>query len=194
MKPRSREHCRNLSRALKGRVISAETRARMSAAHMGHPVSEETKKKSRESNLGLKRSPDFCRKMSLIASKRKRTDEYKEKMRQSLLGKYPGPMSSGWKGGRRKQGKGYWLIYSPQHPLRSKTKYVLEHRLVVEKYLGRYLEAENDVHHVNGKKDDNRPENLIAFKTRGAHEKFEWGKEIPADQIIFDGRLLKHLP
>jgi uncharacterized protein (DUF1330 family) len=159
---------------------------------MGHPVSEETKRRIRESNLGLKRSDEFREKMSHIASARHHTGEYKNKMRQSLLGKYTGEASSGWKGGRRKQGEGYWLIYSPEHPLRSKTKYVLEHRLIVEKYLGRFLAESDEVHHINKKKGDNRPENLMAFKTKLAHRQFERGKEVPADQVIFDGRLLKH--
>ena len=69
--------------------------------------------------------------------------------------------SSQWLGGRRKDERGYILIYSPNHPRATRHNYVYEHRLVMEQNIGRYLKRNEIVHHLNGVRDDNRIENLI---------------------------------
>lgn len=77
-----------------------------------------------------------------------------------------GPLSSSWKGGRYSTARDkYVYVYAPDHPHAVKATngvggYVLEHRLVMEKIIGRYLHPDEDVNHRNGIKDDNRPENL----------------------------------
>lgn len=72
-----------------------------------------------------------------------------------------------WKGGRIVTSFGYVRIYSPKHPS-NRFGYVLEHRLVMEKKIGRYLTKEEVVHHLNGVKNDNRPENLAILEA-GEH-------------------------
>lgn len=66
-----------------------------------------------------------------------------------------------WNGGKRTTIHGYVEIYCPSHPHASKRKTVYEHRLVMEKHLGRYLNTDEIIHHINGNKKDNRIENLL---------------------------------
>jgi hypothetical protein len=64
-----------------------------------------------------------------------------------------------FKGFKRKDERGYILIYLPEHPY-GKGNYVYEHRLVMENKIGRYLIKNEVVHHINEIKYDNRIENL----------------------------------
>lgn len=75
-----------------------------------------------------------------------------------------------WKGGRRID-RGYAYVYAPDHPNRTKAGYVLEHRLVMEKKLGRFLLRKEVVHHKNGVKLDNRIRNLELLGSNSEHAK-----------------------
>ena len=75
-----------------------------------------------------------------------------------------------WKGGIKRH-QGYILIRV------KKNQYLFEHRIIAEKTLGRKLLRNEVVHHINGIKDDNRPENLIVMG-KGDHAKHHFNGRI----------------
>jgi hypothetical protein len=56
---------------------------------------------------------------------------------------------------------GYFFVTVPEHPYATKrTGRVVLHRLLMENMVGRYLEPDEIVHHKDGNKHNNNPENL----------------------------------
>lgn len=70
-----------------------------------------------------------------------------------------GSENHNWKGGRITTPSGYVKKHSPEHPY-NVMGYVLEHRLVMEQMIKRFLEPNEEVHHKNGIRNDNSEENL----------------------------------
>lgn len=83
-----------------------------------------------------------------------------------------GEKHPGWKGGRHITKKGYvYIRLLPDdffYPMVKKNGYVLEHRLVMAKHLGRLLQPWEKVHHKDGIKGHNEYSNL-EIKTASSH-------------------------
>jgi hypothetical protein len=80
-----------------------------------------------------------------------------------------GELNHRWRGGKTLGCSGYVRIMNISHPRADKYGYVGEHILVVENHIGRMLDRQNVVHHINGIKYDNHIENLQIFATRSEH-------------------------
>lgn len=69
----------------------------------------------------------------------------------------------------RRQSGEYIKYYYPNHPNSDKQGYILEHRLTMEHYLGRYLTSKEIVHHIDGDKHNNKITNLAICRYNGEH-------------------------
>lgn len=95
-----------------------------------------------------------------------------EGVKRRPAGWQPGTRHHGWKGGYKKRGAYIAVRMDPDDPLYSmapKSGYVLEHRLVMARKLGRPLAPTETVHHINGDITCNVPENLEL--RQGSHGK-----------------------
>jgi HNH endonuclease len=80
--------------------------------------------------------------------------------------KWTGPAHHGWKGGTI-NASGYRVVYGHRgHPNAQSRGEILEHVLVMSEILGRPLVKGETVHHRNGDRSDNRPENLELWSTK----------------------------
>lgn len=82
-----------------------------------------------------------------------------------------------WKGGRKLDSTGYVLVKDPKST--RSDGYIMEHRLLIEKHLGRELKQDEQVHHIDGDKTNNAIDNLSIMNKSDhmrlhALEKNEW--------------------
>jgi len=156
---RTEEHNKRTSETMKGRKLSKEHKEKLSKIMKG-----------KQNALGCKYTEEIKHKMSLARMGENNPNYGKD----FSMEKHPN-----WKGGRVKVNN-YICIKKPEHPFPNKQNYVYEHRLIMEKFLGRYLKPKEVVHHKGTKypigsiedKQDNRIENLMLFTNNGEHLKY----------------------
>lgn len=72
-----------------------------------------------------------------------------------------GSANPNWRGGRTVTPAGYVLLRLPDHPAADVRGYVYEHKVVMERVLGRRLAPGERVRHRNNEPGDNAPGNLV---------------------------------
>lgn len=100
-------------------------------------------------------------------------------LKTQRTGPRSGEGHTNWQGGVIVR-KGYRYVYQPEHPNAVfGGRYVAEHRLVMEKKLGRLLRRTEVVHHIDGAETNNAPENLMVFSDNKSHLKHELTGRVP---------------
>ena len=121
---------------------------------------------------------------------------YREELRQRRgkdspnTGQRIGPSHHNWSGGRYYNKDGYVHVSFrhsfPDIAAMYPGRYTLpEHTLVMSRLLGRAIRSDESVHHKNGQRDDNRPENLELWCSnhpsgQRVQDLLAWAKDICA--------------
>ena len=121
-------------------LFTPEHRRNISQSKIGHSVDSSVREKIRQKLLGRK-LPEEHRIKTVHHLSKYFLNQSREK-------------NHAWKGGRHISKKGYVEV------LHHDNGYRFEHRVVMEKYIGRSLEKDEVVHHINHERTDNRIENL----------------------------------
>ena len=131
---------------------SIESRQKMSKARIGKAPW----------NKGVPLPEHLKQKLRLLYLGTKLAEETKNKISKTMRGMNRGPKNGMWKGGIKRTGKYVYITLT-------NGIYLCEHRYLMEKFLGRKLLPKEVVHHINGRRDDNRLENLVVMNESEHH-------------------------
>lgn len=180
---------RNMSEIMSGRKLSKEHKRKLSEAHKASNNHAGQFKKGHKINIGRVKSEETRQRMKKARQKwvKENSDKIPRGENAPMYGKHHSEetkkkisennywkgrdmkLHPSWKGGKWTDSRGYVHVWKATHP-RTKDRYILEHRLVMEKHLGRELYPWEIVHHKNGIENDNRIENLELLPS-GKHNK-----------------------
>lgn len=93
--------------------------------------------------------------------------------RKGKKGLWVGDNNPRWNGGKTITTDGYNCVVAKDHPY-SQNGFIKEHRLIVEKLIGKILPKNAVVHHVNGNKTDNLNTNLVVCENNSYHLLLHW--------------------
>ncbi len=111
----------------------------------------------RETGLGYNTIKRWLRKYDISI---RQDDEVVRNQKSHKLRKNPN-----WKG--KRNNCGYYYIYHPNHPNAPPSGYISEHRFIAEQIVGRILDIDEYVHHIDMDKSNNKIENLFITKQKG---------------------------
>lgn len=119
--------------------------------HTDYPITEtqrSARRKNGASMLGVKRTDETKARISKAKKKYRKRDDYE------------------FGGHEKKRSDGYVQVFVPDHPHATSDGFVMRHTLVMEREIGRLLNTDEVVHHINRIRDDNRIENLLLMTKR----------------------------
>lgn len=156
---RTEKHRQKISAGLTGRKHSEKTKEKMRHAKTGKKFTLESRKKMSESRKAFFRNGGVHPKGMLG---KHQTKEHRAKIsKANSVQKNPN-----WKGGITSAKGGYLRVRI------EKGVYILQHRLVMEKHLGRKLTKEEVVHHIDGNRINNNIKNLMLMANQKEHREY----------------------
>lgn len=145
---------------------SAETRQKIGRANARRVWTDEMRRNVSAGNKGRKHTPEAIAKMSAAQRGKRKSEAHRLSIAASNV-----------RTGRYVRGDGYINVWIPSdHRFAgmrgSGGSYVAEHRLVMAERLGRPLDANEVVHHVDEDRLNNEPSNLWLFPDGGSHRHY----------------------